>query len=210
MIRHCGRYPSFLPVHYTPSLFFSLHSCSSPPLFSPFSTSPSFFSPHHSGVERFFEIRRMWSCEEWWIRLYYEGCFLFLFRFDRWLGTNRVRILWTHNTGTTFSTDAAVHTNILFLKKQILLNRQQDGGNNGGLKPSDRKVLSHIISFPDDTASKIAEGCGIGKRTVERSLSFLQGKGMIERIGSKRDGRWIVIKWLVWKIWTFTSTWGVK
>ena len=60
------------------------------------------------------------------------------------------------------SADDAVHTNILFLKKQILLNRQQNGGNNGGLKPSDRKVLSHILSYPDDTASEIAE----------RSLSF--------------------------------------
>ena len=69
-----------------------------------------------------------------------------------------------------------------------------NGGNNGGLKPSDRKVLSHILSCPDDTASEIAEKCGIGKRTVERSLSFLQEKGMIERIGNKRNGRWIVIK----------------
>ena len=60
------------------------------------------------------------------------------------------------------SADDAVHTNILFLKKQILLNRQQNGGNNGGLKPSDRKVLSHILSYPDYTASEIAE----------RSLSF--------------------------------------
>ncbi|MDO5140411.1 MAG: putative DNA binding domain-containing protein [Eubacteriales bacterium] len=68
------------------------------------------------------------------------------------------------------------------------------GGNNGGLKPSDKKVLSHILIFPDDTAAQIAEKCGIGKRTVERSLAFLQEKGMIERIGNKRNGRWIVIK----------------
>ena len=70
----------------------------------------------------------------------------------------------------------------------------QDSGINGGIKPSDKKVLSHILTSPDDTAAQIAEKCDIGKRTVERSLAFLQKKGMIERIGNKRNGRWIVIK----------------
>ena len=69
-----------------------------------------------------------------------------------------------------------------------------NGGINGGIKPSDKKVLSHILTSPDDTAAQIAEKCDIGKRTVERSLAFLQEKGMIERIGNKRNGRWIVIK----------------
>lgn len=70
----------------------------------------------------------------------------------------------------------------------------QNGGLNGGLKPSDKKVLGHILISPDDTAAQIAEKCGIGKRTVERSLASLQENGLIERIGGKRDGRWIVIK----------------
>ena len=69
-----------------------------------------------------------------------------------------------------------------------------NGGINGGIKPSDKKVLSHILTSPDDTAAQIAEKCDIGKRTVERSLAFLQKKGMIERIGNKCNGRWIVIK----------------
>ena len=46
----------------------------------------------------------------------------------------------------------------------------------------------------DDTAAQIAEKCGIGKRTVERSLASLQENGVIERIGGRRDGHWIVIK----------------
>ena len=70
----------------------------------------------------------------------------------------------------------------------------QDGGINGGIKPSDKKVLSHILTSPDDTAAQIAEKYDIGKRTVERSLAFLQEQGMIERIGNKRNGRWIVFK----------------
>lgn len=37
----------------------------------------------------------------------------------------------------------------------------------GSLKPSDKKVLGHILISPDDTVTQIAEKCGIGKRTVE-------------------------------------------
>lgn len=33
----------------------------------------------------------------------------------------------------------------------------QDGGINGGIKPSDKKVLSHILTSPDDTAAQIAK-----------------------------------------------------
>ena len=69
-----------------------------------------------------------------------------------------------------------------------------NGGLNGGLKPSEKKVLSSILESPDDTASQMAEKLELGKRTVERALARLQELGMIERIGSKRDGRWIVIK----------------
>ena len=44
-------------------------------------------------------------------------------------------------------------------------------------------------------------------RLLRDLCRFLQGEGMIERIGSKRNGRWIVIKWLVWKMRPLTSTW---
>ena len=62
------------------------------------------------------------------------------------------------------------------------------------LKPSEEKVLKAILSNPDDTALRIAEKIGLSQRTVERALTRLQQVGRIERIGNKRDGRWIVIK----------------
>ena len=69
-----------------------------------------------------------------------------------------------------------------------------NGGINGGLKPSEKKVLSGILENPDESASQMAERLGLGQRTVERAFARLQVLGMIERIGSKRNGRWIVIK----------------
>lgn len=65
---------------------------------------------------------------------------------------------------------------------------------NETLKPSEEKVLKAILSNPDDTALRIAEKIGLSQRTVERALTRLQQVGRIERIGNKRDGRWIVIK----------------
>jgi len=40
----------------------------------------------------------------------------------------------------------------------------------------------------------IAKHIGVTKRTIERTFASLQKKGKIERIGSKRDGRWVVIR----------------
>lgn len=65
---------------------------------------------------------------------------------------------------------------------------------NETLKPSEEKVLKAILSNPDDTALRIAEKIGLSQRTVERALTRLQQVGKIERIGNKREGRWIVIK----------------
>jgi len=40
----------------------------------------------------------------------------------------------------------------------------------------------------------MAEKIGVSKRTIERALASLQKKGRIERVGSKRNGSWLVIK----------------
>lgn len=43
-------------------------------------------------------------------------------------------------------------------------------------------------------STELAEQIGVTKRTIERTFKTLQGKKMIERIGSKRDGNWIVAR----------------
>lgn len=78
--------------------------------------------------------------------------------------------------------------------EEIMTHFVQNGVINGGLKTSEKKAVSVILENLDESAAKMVERLGLGKRTVERALARLQGLGMIERIGSKRDGRWIVIK----------------
>lgn len=65
---------------------------------------------------------------------------------------------------------------------------------NVGLNKTEKKVIELLIENPSLTSIELAEKIGVTKRTIERSIKSLQEKKMIERIGSKRDGNWIVVR----------------
>ena len=67
-------------------------------------------------------------------------------------------------------------------------------GLNVGLNKTEKKVIEFLMENPSFTSDDLAEKIGVTKRTIERTFKKLQEKKMIERIGSKRDGNWIVIK----------------
>lgn len=46
---------------------------------------------------------------------------------------------------------------------------------------------------PNATSIELAKQIDVTKRTIERAFKTLQEKKIIERIGSKRNGTWIVI-----------------
>lgn len=75
------------------------------------------------------------------------------------------------------------------LSKNVSLN----DGINVGLNESEKKVLASLIQNNEYTALQLSNELGISKRTAERSLSSLQRKGRIERVGSKKSGSWLVI-----------------
>lgn len=51
-----------------------------------------------------------------------------------------------------------------------------------------------MIRNPAYTSAELVEKIGVTKRTIERTFKTLREKEMIERIGSKRDGDWIVVR----------------
>lgn len=55
-------------------------------------------------------------------------------------------------------------------------------------------MIELLIENPSVTSAELAESIGVTKRTIERVFKSLQEKKMIERIGSKRDGSWIVVR----------------
>lgn len=67
-------------------------------------------------------------------------------------------------------------------------------GLNVALNKTEKKVIELLIENPSVTSVELAEIIGVTKRTIERTFKSLQEKKMIERIGSKRDGNWIVVR----------------
>ncbi|NLY73537.1 MAG: MarR family transcriptional regulator [Tissierellia bacterium] len=65
---------------------------------------------------------------------------------------------------------------------------------NVGLNKTETKVIHLLIENTAYNAEELAEKIGVTKRTIERTFVSLQEKGFLERVGSKRDGRWMVIK----------------
>ncbi len=62
------------------------------------------------------------------------------------------------------------------------------------MNKTEKKVIKLLIENPSITSVKLAGKIGVTKRTIERTFKSLQEKKMIERIGSKRDGNWIVVR----------------
>ena len=70
----------------------------------------------------------------------------------------------------------------------------QINNRNVGLNKTEKKVIENLIENPSITSANLAEIIGVTKRTIERTFKSLQEKKIIERIGTKRNGSWIVIK----------------
>ncbi len=83
---------------------------------------------------------------------------------------------------------------IIPFDKKVL--EQQNVGLNVGLNLtySEDSVVKILLEKPNSTAETISNDLALSKRTIERILSSLQVKGVIERIGSKKMGRWKVVK----------------
>ena len=88
------------------------------------------------------------------------------------------------------------------------INDGINGGINGGINDginggiNDAIILTHtqqaVMNILEDhnqlTVAEIAEKTGKSKRTIERTLSELKGKGCIERIGANKTGYWKLLK----------------
>ena len=87
-----------------------------------------------------------------------------------------------------------IRCTIPFQKEVLEQINNENVGLNVGLNKTEKKVIEILIENTSVTSAELAEKIGVTKRTIERSFKSLQEKKIIERIGSKRDGNWIVIK----------------
>ena len=59
-----------------------------------------------------------------------------------------------------------------------------------GLTATQKKVYDYLAKHPHDSLQEVADNIGISLGGVKKICSKLQEFGMLERIGSKRDGSW--------------------
>ncbi|MDO5417160.1 MAG: winged helix-turn-helix transcriptional regulator, partial [Lachnospiraceae bacterium] len=62
------------------------------------------------------------------------------------------------------------------------------------LNKEENAILSVLKVYPTITQKELHEKTGISLGTIKRLLPKLQGKGVLERTGNRRSGKWIVIE----------------
>jgi ATP-dependent DNA helicase RecG len=100
---------------------------------------------------------------------------------------------------STHSSFTVVLKNVNYSESQIE-SRDSGGGINGGLKrgingglnEAQQNIINLILENPMITTQTIADALKFTRRKVEYHISRLKDSGVVEREGSKKDGRWIV------------------
>ena len=103
-------------------------------------------------------------------------------------------IIERYGTGVFEIENNYIRCTIPFEKEVTDQINNRNVGLNVGLNKTEKKVIENLIENPSITSANLAEIIGVTKRTIERTFKSLQEKKIIERIGTKRNGNWIVIK----------------
>ncbi|MCL2150559.1 MAG: putative DNA binding domain-containing protein [Dehalococcoidia bacterium] len=90
---------------------------------------------------------------------------------------------------STISSFTVVLKNVNYTDAQTDM---QGVGINVGITETQKRIIKILIEHSDITAEQIAAEVGISKRRVESNISQLKKDGLVERVGARRNGRWVV------------------
>jgi ATP-dependent DNA helicase RecG len=65
-------------------------------------------------------------------------------------------------------------------------------GIKDGINDIQKKMLALLFKNPDITTTMLAAELGINKRNTEKNMKALKNAGLVERLGSRKYGHWIV------------------
>lgn len=62
------------------------------------------------------------------------------------------------------------------------------------LSTTEQAILEHLQDFPTLSAKDLAALLHKAPRTIQRNITALREKGLLQREGSDRKGKWIILK----------------
>jgi predicted HTH transcriptional regulator len=65
-------------------------------------------------------------------------------------------------------------------------------GINSGINETRQKMLGLMLANPYVTTQELSIALGIDRRNVESHIRALKKHGVLEREGSRKNGRWVV------------------
>jgi len=77
--------------------------------------------------------------------------------------------------------------------EKLIADNSIDKGINEGINPSQKKFLDFISLNSGCSVPEISAQLNIPAKTIERHISVLLGKGVIERRGSKKTGGYYLV-----------------
>ena len=72
--------------------------------------------------------------------------------------------------------------------------KRQNVSINVRINRTQRQVLQNLLEKPDMTSESLAEKLFLSPRTIARALQSLQKANIIQRVGSRKNGSWLVVK----------------
>ena len=57
-----------------------------------------------------------------------------------------------------------------------------------------QEMLQYLLEKPDISVNALAEILNVSPRTIERALLYLRQANIIQRVGNKKKGSWLVVK----------------
>ena len=74
-------------------------------------------------------------------------------------------------------------------QRQLTPNSDENGVNND----VERKILALISDDNKISLKELANKIEVPGRTLDRIITSMKGKGIIQRVGSARSGHWVII-----------------
>ena len=94
-------------------------------------------------------------------------------------------------TSTMFSITFRIRNNNNSIEERKIYSTKP-GGINGGINEAHNSIVQTIIENPDITTKAIAETLGFTRSKVEYHIGQLKKAGRVERVGTRKKGRWII------------------